>query len=72
MAIAIVAVALAVSLWAGVAVDLGRRAIALEDAKEKRRASDEVMALAVALDRRVERLEKADRDVAKVMSGGRR
>jgi hypothetical protein len=54
-----------------IAIDLGRRAIALEDAKEKRRASDEVMALAVALDRRVERLEKADRDVAKVM-GGRR
>lgn len=68
--IAITACAIAVTVWAFVAVDLGRRAIALEDAREKRRTSDVALAEIAALDRRVERLEKADRDVAKVM--GRR
>lgn len=62
---------LALAAWSLVALDLGRRAIALESEREKRRSSDAALAGLASHEARISRLEKADRDVAKVM-GGRR
>lgn len=59
----------ALAAWAFVALDLGRRAIALSLAVEERRRADAAAVDFAGLSKRVERLEKDDRDMAAVLRG---
>lgn len=61
----------AVACWAFVALDLGRRAIALTAATEERRRADAAALDFASLSKRLERLEKDERDMAAVLRGRR-
>lgn len=61
----------ALACWAFVALDLGRKAIALTAATEERRRADAAALDFASLSKRLERLEKDERDMAAVLRGRR-